>query len=184
MTRAHRIALRAEWDNKKEGIEKQLSDPLTISWTVDIKPNQVYFYTKDKCEGAAGNYVEGAIQRLKESVDNYGADGVRELDTICYTHVPIIDLDDAKQSSYCGTDVNGGRLRVLRSTTQPVPEDSDAALNYAALSFGGADGHPQPDIQLNPNFVDSFAKLLAESKVRKTELRPDWQGYLGYFTLL
>ncbi|TGJ80326.1 hypothetical protein E0Z10_g8446 [Xylaria hypoxylon] len=40
----------------------------------------------------------------------------------------------------------------------------------------------KPDIKLNPNFEENFAKLLAESKVKKTQLRDDWQENLGNFT--
>ncbi|KAI0418231.1 hypothetical protein F5X98DRAFT_338432 [Xylaria grammica] len=40
----------------------------------------------------------------------------------------------------------------------------------------------KPDIKLNPNFEENFAKLLAESQAKKTELRQDWQDSLGNFT--
>ncbi|KAI0197016.1 hypothetical protein F4808DRAFT_299435 [Astrocystis sublimbata] len=42
----------------------------------------------------------------------------------------------------------------------------------------------KPDIKLNPNFEDNFAKLLEESKKKKTELRDDWEKNLGEFTRL
>ncbi|RYP62851.1 hypothetical protein DL771_009545 [Monosporascus sp. 5C6A] len=169
---------------KNGGIEKQLSDLLTVLWTVDIHPNQVYliFFC---------SYVEGAIQGLKEFVGNYGPDGVQELNSICSTHVLIIDLDEARQFSFCGTDVHKGRLRALfadgyleaniddalgRNALLKAPNDAAGVGLRRGAKLRGADGHP--------HFEDTFAKLLAESKVRKRELRPDWQGYLGYFTLL
>ncbi|KAI1296995.1 hypothetical protein F5Y03DRAFT_370234 [Xylaria venustula] len=37
----------------------------------------------------------------------------------------------------------------------------------------------RPDIKFNPNFDENFAKLLAESKVKKTDLRKDWQDNFG-----
>ncbi|KAI0803471.1 hypothetical protein GGR55DRAFT_662736 [Xylaria sp. FL0064] len=40
----------------------------------------------------------------------------------------------------------------------------------------------KPDITLTPNFEDNFAKLLAESKVKKTNLRQDWQRSFGSMT--
>jgi hypothetical protein len=39
--------VRDEWDNKKGEIEKQLSDVLTVPWTVDVNPNQIYAYAID-----------------------------------------------------------------------------------------------------------------------------------------
>ncbi|RYP80289.1 hypothetical protein DL770_006288 [Monosporascus sp. CRB-9-2] len=95
------------------------------------------------------------------------------------------DLDDAKQFSYCVAEVHEGRLRVLfadgylgtniddaldRNVLLKAPNDAaggrelrrGAKLRGAKLR--GTDGHPQPDIRLNSNFVDTFEKLLAESK--------------------
>lgn len=40
-------AVRDEWENKKADLEKQLSDILTVPWTVDIDPKQVYAYAGD-----------------------------------------------------------------------------------------------------------------------------------------
>lgn len=40
-------AVRDEWDNNKAEIEKELSDVLTVPWTVDINPNQIYAYAID-----------------------------------------------------------------------------------------------------------------------------------------
>ncbi|KAK6068089.1 hypothetical protein SCUP234_11302 [Seiridium cupressi] len=38
----------------------------------------------------------------------------------------------------------------------------------------------KPDIKLNPNFEETFAKLKEESRIEKTELREDWEKYIGY----
>ncbi|KAK6065019.1 hypothetical protein SCUP515_11418 [Seiridium cupressi] len=38
----------------------------------------------------------------------------------------------------------------------------------------------KPDIKLNPNFEETFAKLKEESSIEKTELREDWEKYIGY----
>jgi hypothetical protein len=37
----------------------------------------------------------------------------------------------------------------------------------------------EPNIKLNPNFEECFAKLKEESKVKKTELRGDWESMMG-----
>jgi hypothetical protein len=41
------IIVRDEWDNKKADIEDQLSEVLTVPWTVDVNPNQIYAYAGD-----------------------------------------------------------------------------------------------------------------------------------------
>ena len=40
----------------------------------------------------------------------------------------------------------------------------------------------RPDIKLNPNFENTYAKLLEASKDGKTELREDWASTIGVFT--
>lgn len=42
----------------------------------------------------------------------------------------------------------------------------------------------RPDIKFNPNFEDTFAKLLAESKVKKSQLTKEWEQNLGSWTKL
>ncbi|KAI1424277.1 hypothetical protein F5Y12DRAFT_715423 [Xylaria sp. FL1777] len=42
----------------------------------------------------------------------------------------------------------------------------------------------KPDIKLDPNFDENFAKLLEESKVKKTGLNKNWQEYFGNLTKL
>ncbi len=164
------------------------------------------------------SYFEGAIYRLKEFVDNYGEDGLNELNAISYAHVMTMDLDEAKQFSYCGADVHEGKLRILFGENYlgtnidsaldrqillkalndaPAPEGSDVPLSFAARMDVRREYDPRaeeirtqvaeilarPDIKLNPNFEDTYAKLLEESKTnKKTELRPDWQDVLGSFT--
>jgi hypothetical protein len=41
----------------------------------------------------------------------------------------------------------------------------------------------KPDIKLNPNFEDTFSKLKEESKIKKTELREDWESNMGSYAL-
>ncbi|KAI0397975.1 hypothetical protein F5Y17DRAFT_256931 [Xylariaceae sp. FL0594] len=81
----------------------------------------------------------------------------------------------------------------------PAPEGSAAPpLSFAARSSIRKEYDPKidavrarvgeilakPDIKLNPNFEANFAKLQAESKVKKTDLRQDWESVLGSYTLL
>ncbi|KAJ1324244.1 hypothetical protein MN608_10304 [Microdochium nivale] len=217
---AVRKNLRDEWENKKADLEKQLSDILTVPWTVDIDPKQVYAYAgdgyaKDSLGSCITGYVEGAISQLKYFEENYGEEGIKELNAIAHKHSLGLDLDENKRWSYCGVDVHEGQLRMLfapsnlgvnisycleRDVLQkalneaPAAESSDSKLSYAARTnirqeYDTKIGDIQkkiaeilanPDIKLNPNFDAIFASLLAESKVKKTELRDDWQSSIGY----
>jgi len=80
----------------------------------------------------------------------------------------------------------------------PPPEGSTATLSFAARSSIRQSYDPKiesvrarvaeilarPDIKFNPNFEENFAKLQAESKVKKTGLRKDWETVLGSYTFL
>jgi len=41
------ITVRDEYEQKKEEFEKQLSEALGTTWTIDIDPKQVYAYAGD-----------------------------------------------------------------------------------------------------------------------------------------
>lgn len=78
----------------------------------------------------------------------------------------------------------------------PAPEGSNVPLSFAArldirreydpkaeeIQKQVADILARPDIKINPNFEDTFAKLSEESKNGSTDLRSDWQDVLGSFT--
>ncbi|KAI0381100.1 hypothetical protein F5Y04DRAFT_255746 [Hypomontagnella monticulosa] len=217
--------IRDEWDSKKADLEKQLSDVLTVPWTVDVNPNQLYAYAadgyaKESLGSCIASYVTGAIYRLREYADHAGEQGLKELNTICHAHVLTIDLDDAKRFSYCGADIHEGKLRILFApghlgtniddalnrevllkalNEAPAPSSGDAVtLSFAARSDIRKEWESKaeeiraqiaqildkPDIKINPNFEDTFAKLQEESKSGKGDIRSDWETVLGNFTRL
>jgi len=216
---AVRKNLRDEYEQKKEEFEKQLSEALGTTWTIDIDPKQVYAYAgdgyvKDSLGACIASYVDGAIYSLKNFKDRYGDEGVKELNDICHKHSLGLDLDEAKRFSYCGADVLDGQLRLLFEpdclgtnisycledatledalNSAPAAEGSESKLSYSARTdirreydakIGDihkkvADILANPDIKLNPNFDGVYESLLAESKVKKTELRKDWQKSIG-----
>ncbi|ORY60916.1 uncharacterized protein BCR38DRAFT_349199 [Pseudomassariella vexata] len=220
---AVRKNVRDEWDNKKPDIEKELSDVLTVPWTVDVNPNQIYAYAgegyaRDSLGGCIAAYINGAIYQLKEFSRTYSESGLKELNAICPTHTVTMDVDESKRFNYGGVDVHEGSLRILfapgnlgtnvdyaleRSTLlkalndAPAPEGSSEPMSYAARTGIRQDFDPKikeiqakvgellakPDIKLNPNFEDTFEKLKKESKVKKTELREDWESYLGSYAI-
>src|SRR5437667_881727 len=59
------------------------------------------------------SYFENAIEQLIRFKSNDGDEGVAELNAICHAHVITIGPDEAKRNTYCGVDVDAGRLRIL-----------------------------------------------------------------------
>ncbi|KAK5625470.1 hypothetical protein RRF57_001186 [Xylaria bambusicola] len=78
----------------------------------------------------------------------------------------------------------------------PAPEDTTASMSFHARTGIRQDYDPKieeirarigeilskPDIKLNPNFEENYAKLLEESKAKKTDLLKEWQQLLGGWT--
>lgn len=103
---------------------------------------------------------------------------------------------------YLGTNIDNALdreilLKALNEAPAPASENV-VALSFAARSDIRKEYEPKaealraqiaqildkPDIKLNPNFEDTFAKLQEESKAKKTDLRSDWETVLGSFTRL
>ncbi|KAI5919420.1 hypothetical protein F4810DRAFT_503392 [Camillea tinctor] len=115
---ALRKNVRDEWDNKKSAVEKDLSDVLGTSWTIDVNPNQIYAYAEEgyakECLGnCIYDYFTAATRRLKQFSDHGGAESIAELNKICHAHTLTLDLDDSSRFPYCGVDVTSGSLRLL-----------------------------------------------------------------------
>lgn len=62
-----------------------------------------------------------------------------------------------------------------------IRQDYDPKVEAIRVKIGELIG--KSDIKLNPNFEDTFEKLKAESQVKKTELREDWQSSLGSYAI-
>ncbi|KAI2627554.1 hypothetical protein GGR54DRAFT_589476 [Hypoxylon sp. NC1633] len=119
------------------------------------------------------------------------------------------DIHDGKlrilfAPGYLGTNIDDALERPVLlkalNAAPPAPEGDSAAL---ALSFAArlnirdeyepeaerirsqiAQILAKPDIKLNPNFDDTFARLTEDSRAKETELRSDWDSVLGSFTKL
>ncbi|KAI8627621.1 hypothetical protein F5Y19DRAFT_465808 [Xylariaceae sp. FL1651] len=214
---ALRKNVRDAWDAKKEELEGKISEILGTPWTIDVNPNQIYAYAndgyaKESLGACIYAYFDGARGRLEEFENKYGEDGVKELNTICHTHVLTMDVDDQKRFTYCGSDVQDGQLRLLFAPDRlgsnisqcldrdvllkalndaPVPED--ASLSFVVRTSIRQDYDPKiqeiqakvaeilnkPDIKLTADWDGIYAKLKAESLVKKTDLRKDWEYSMG-----
>ncbi|KAI1751041.1 hypothetical protein F4782DRAFT_201606 [Xylaria castorea] len=87
---------------------------------------------------------------------------------------------------------------VLLKALNDAPSQDGAVMSYLARTSIRENYDPKieairqrigelvakPDIKLSPNFEENFAKLLEESKQKKTDLNKDWQQYLGGTTRL
>ncbi|KAF4806984.1 hypothetical protein CGCSCA4_v013334 [Colletotrichum siamense] len=87
-----------------------------------------------------------------------------------------------------------GLLKALNEA--PPAPGADAAMSYAARTSIRqeydekieetrkklGDMLEKPDIVLVPNFETNFAKIMEESKKKKSEVRDDWESNLGNFT--
>ncbi|KAM0812051.1 hypothetical protein AB5N19_14368 [Seiridium cardinale] len=128
---AVRKNLRDDWDNKKANIEKELSDVLTVPWTVEVNPNQIYAYAgegyaKQSLGSCIAGYINGAIYQLKYYQSSFGEEGLKELNSIAHKHVITMDVDDAKRFNYGGVDVHEGNLRILFA-----PDNLGVNIDYA-----------------------------------------------------
>ncbi|KAI5859929.1 hypothetical protein GGS23DRAFT_254771 [Durotheca rogersii] len=116
---ALRKNIRDDWDSKKPEFEQKLSKVLTVPWTIDVNPNQLYpyadsSYAKDRLGSCIADYIDSAIRRLEDFASGAGEAGLQDLNEICSAHVLTMDLDDQKRVRYCGVNVDdGGRLRIL-----------------------------------------------------------------------
>ncbi|KAI1121256.1 hypothetical protein F5Y10DRAFT_282630 [Nemania abortiva] len=93
-----------------------------------------------------------------------------------------------------GTNISSCLERdTLLKALNEAPAPEGAAMSYAARTGIRTGYDPKieavrarvaellakPDINLNPNFEENFAKLLAESKVKKNDLSKTWQEQFG-----
>ncbi|KAF2972061.1 hypothetical protein GQX73_g1623 [Xylaria multiplex] len=97
---ALRKSVRDDWDAKKKRYRGE-----------DLR--NLGAYARENLGACIHEYFDGASRRLEEFENYYGKDGVNEINSICYTHVLTLDVDEQKRFSSCGTDVNEGQLRLL-----------------------------------------------------------------------
>lgn len=134
---ALRKNIRDEWDANRPDFEKQISEVLGTSWTIDINPNFIYAYAKDSyAKDSLGsclkNYIEGAVSQLKYFESRQGDEGVKELNNIVSAHVLAMDVDtDPKPVSYCGRRVVDGKLTIIFN------ENNLGTNAYDALELDG-----------------------------------------------
>ncbi|KAH7347659.1 hypothetical protein B0T11DRAFT_143395 [Plectosphaerella cucumerina] len=125
--------IRDEWDNNKADFEKQLSELLGETWTIDINPNAIWpyhneGYAKESVGSCIKSYVEGAIWQIKYQAERY-PHLVSEINTIASTHVLGMDVEDEepKRFSYSSIGIQDGKLMLLFR-----PDALGSNISYAA----------------------------------------------------
>ncbi|KAH6695269.1 hypothetical protein F5X68DRAFT_257950 [Plectosphaerella plurivora] len=125
--------IRDEWDNNKADFEKQLSDLLGETWTIDINPNAIWpyhndGYAKESVGSCIKSYVEGAIWQIKYQVERY-PHLVEEINTIASAHVMGMDVEDEepKRFSYSSVGIQDGKFMLIFR-----PDALGSNISYAA----------------------------------------------------
>ncbi|KAK1757870.1 hypothetical protein QBC47DRAFT_166326 [Echria macrotheca] len=116
---AVRKNFRDEYDANKADLEKQLSEVLGTAWTVEVNPNAIWpyhndGYAKDSLGSCIKGYIDGAIYQLKYLTGRY-ENLAQEVNDLASAHVITIDVEETSppRFSYCGCDVQDGKLRIL-----------------------------------------------------------------------
>ncbi|CAM1509909.1 Fc.00g002440.m01.CDS01 [Cosmosporella sp. VM-42] len=148
---AVRKDIRDNWENKKEEFEKNISDVLGESWTINIDPKAIWPYGDDNSWAKTstgdmlGRYISGAESSLKSFIEAFGDDAKAEINNIATAHTITMDFDEAGKFYYCGVEVSpAGELVILFSKgnlgtniDQALSRDNLAkALNEAPIRNG------------------------------------------------
>ncbi|KFY93144.1 hypothetical protein V500_03889 [Pseudogymnoascus sp. VKM F-4518 (FW-2643)] len=209
---AIRKNVRDSWENKKPELEAQLLTLLGEAWTFDINPLAIYPYAE---EGSYGHsslgdciyaYADGFIYQLKYFLAEHGEEGKTELNAVVPTHT--ITFGASPKFSYCGNDIEEGKLRLLfnpsclgtnidhagqklAETISAAPQPENASpLSYTARNsiktnydakIGSYLEQARKALQ-NEKFVfdPSWEQLAAGLKGGK-DVRDDWETNLGNF---
>ncbi|KAJ7463628.1 hypothetical protein FB451DRAFT_1180108 [Mycena latifolia] len=199
------LAVRDEYESKKAGFDKELSDLLGVAWTFDFTPLAIY------------PYMEGALTWLRWVVEVYGEAGKKELNDVVSAHTIQLEVGEPEQiirNSDLGADVVDGKLRILFAADR-FGSNPHSALGELAL-FPALNATPstqpmtflawpsisknyhekadpaqkkfatllqKPNIKLDPSFEEVFGKLLEESQRPGNELVdiPEWQLQFGRY---
>ncbi|CAK7217022.1 hypothetical protein SEUCBS140593_003064 [Sporothrix eucalyptigena] len=189
---AVRKGVRDEYESKKEGLEKQLSDKLGVAWTFDINPLAIAPYAGDSNLGyMLHSYADGAVYMLKYFADKQGAEGVAELNAIAHAHTITLDVDEAGTNTYNGCEVKDGKLVILFNeknfgvnTGQAFEVDKVLAALNAAPPAPGGDGAPKLSFAARNSIRNDYepkaeeirqkiVKLLGREDIK---LEPNFEG--------
>ncbi|KAH7120723.1 hypothetical protein EDB81DRAFT_631359, partial [Dactylonectria macrodidyma] len=132
--------IRDNWESKREGHEKAISDILGEPWTININPNAIWPYAEDNSWAKISTgkmiqrYVAGAEDQLKSFIGYFGEEGKVEINDICSAHTITLAFDEAKKVSYCGCEVSAAGELVLLFSEGNLGTNIDDALSRSNLA--------------------------------------------------
>lgn len=139
--------MRDDYENKKDELEKKISDKLGVPWKIEINPLAIWPYAKEGSymRGNPGSclhdYIDGVPWRLEYLITSAYNESFRdEVNTICYEHTVIMGPDESGKTRYCGCDVVDGKLRILFNPDEMGTNISSALEELPAR----LDEAPQP----------------------------------------
>lgn len=145
--------VRDEWEAKKPGFEKQLSDLLGETWTITPDTNLIYANVEDASYASRlGSvivwYVEPLMQNMKDFVKKFGDDGKNELNSTVNSHNISFSPQDSTKFSYGGLVVENGVLRLVynapksfASNVSDVSRGIAEALKTASSTSGSGSAY-------------------------------------------
>ncbi|EJT75652.1 hypothetical protein GGTG_05584 [Gaeumannomyces tritici R3-111a-1] len=149
---ALRKNVRDDWENKKEGFEKELTELLGgVEWSLkEINPLAIWpyhndGYAKESLGSCIAAYVAGAIYQLKYFIQQHGEEeAVKEINEIAYEHSMILDFDEEKKlGSYGGVEIADGRIR-LGFAPQCLGTNVDYCIDGTKFAQALNDAAPAP----------------------------------------
>ncbi|KAJ7343755.1 hypothetical protein DFH08DRAFT_810306 [Mycena albidolilacea] len=100
--------VKEEYELKREGFEKELSDLLGAPWTFDFNPLAIYPYAesqhfaKDQPGIDFRQYAEGVLTSFKAFIETYGDAAKKELNDVGHAHQIQLDVAMAYQLEVLG----------------------------------------------------------------------------------
>ncbi|KFY21556.1 hypothetical protein V493_07293 [Pseudogymnoascus sp. VKM F-4281 (FW-2241)] len=209
---ALRKNVRDNWDSKKSELEAQLLTLLGEAWVFDINPLAIYPYAEEGSygHGSLGEciyaYADGFIYYLKDFLTKHGEEGKTELNSVAPAHT--ITLGASPKFSYCGTDIEEGKLHLLfnpsclgtnidqagqklAETISAAPQPQGASpLSYTARhcikteyteKIGPYLEQARKALQNDKFAFDPSWEQLAAALKSGKDVRDDWETNIGNF---
>jgi hypothetical protein len=132
--------VRDEWEQKKGGLDKKLSDLMGVEWKFEFNPNAIYPYAIEDSymKNSPGACLYALVSPNSQQIHAQNTDTSQisyaeavpygfeyfitsrydeqmktEINTIAHAHVVTMEHDDAGTVKYCSCDIKDGKIRIL-----------------------------------------------------------------------
>lgn len=188
---AIRKNVRDEFETKIPELEGNLSSVLGQPWKISFDPGHLYTLAEDRLEKPGQmftQYCQGATRGISDYIEQFGADGKSELNTLATSHTMTLEQTTNPKISYSGCEISGGMLRLvfpdkyLGSNINTVCAELATAVNNAGMSSnpeGGAalDFNAKNGIKKDyePEIGNVKAKIQSILSLPMLELHPNFE---------